>query len=276
MNNETAIETNQAAAQAVSGNATLFDMEDGNFDNLDSKESEKQESKEAGGQSKEAEQQMPSEWYYENKIKGEGVPPEWFNHKTFKTIADQAKAYVEARRQIAQYSEKLKGFSGAPEDYEVGDNNKDDLFVTGLKELGKKIDLNQTGFNELLGVYKKTHEVEQERKNNELLQARKEELKKIGGTTKLKELEAKFINTFGNVPVEWLKSSIKSYDDYKCFEQIIDNVSGKTRLPVNSAESTITTREQAEALIRDPRWGKDKEFTDKANKIFGYMIENKR
>ena len=32
-------------------------------------------------------------------------------------------------------------------------------------------------------------------------------------------------------------------------------------------------REQAEELIRDPRWGKDREFTKKADKLLNYMLQ---
>ncbi|CAL7963603.1 hypothetical protein GAMM_50005 [Gammaproteobacteria bacterium] len=213
--------------------------------------------------------------YYDERIKGSGMPPEWFNRGTFKNITEQARAYNEARKQITEYSEKLKAFSGAPEQYEEeGNSDKDNIFAVGLKELGKKIDLNQTGFNELLNVYIKTKEIEAEKEHNNLLHKQKEELKKIGGVGKLKELETKFIDAFGDSTIGWLKSSIKSYDDYANLENIVSCVSGKTRLPISSMESTISTREQAEELIRDPRWGKDREFTKKADKVLSYMLQN--
>ncbi|CAL7964402.1 hypothetical protein GAMM_90011 [Gammaproteobacteria bacterium] len=99
-------------------------------------------------------------------------------------------------------------------------------------------------------------------------------MKKIGGVGKLRELEAKFIDAFGDSTIGWLKNSVKSYDDYANLERIVSSISGKTRLPVNSMESTISTREQAEELIRDPRWGRDKEFTKKADKALSYMLQN--
>ncbi|CAL7961538.1 hypothetical protein GAMM_240003 [Gammaproteobacteria bacterium] len=257
-----AVETNDE-----SGIKTLFDIEDA----VDQQELV---SKEQSSNVPVKELSEQSEWYYDERIKGNGMPPEWFNRGTFKNITEQARAYNEARKQITEYSEKLKAFSGAPEQYEEEGSDKDNIFAVGLKELGKKIGLNQTGFKELLNTYTKTKEIEAEKEQGELLQRQKEELKKIGGVGKLRELETKFIDAFGDSTVGWLKNSVKSYDDYANLENIVSCVSGKTRLPVSSTESAISTREQAEELIRDPRWGKDKEFTKKADKLLDYMLKN--
>lgn len=275
---------NEAAEAAVeiteSESKTLFDIEDS--DSIESGEENENQSETKNVQEQKEPintankgSSEPSQWFYDDKIKGEGMPPEWFNHKTFKNITEQARAYNEARKQITQYSEKLKAFSGAPEQYEEAgkeEGNKDNVFVVGLKELGQKIGLNQSGFNDLLSVYNRAREIESEKTKNILLQHQKEELKKIGGVGKLKEMETKFIDTFGDTTVDWLKKSVKSYDDYVNLERMISSVSGKTRLPVNSVESAISTREQAEELIRDPRWGRDREFTKKADKLLGCML----
>jgi hypothetical protein len=41
-------------------------------------------------------------------------------------------------------------------------------------------------------------------------------------------------------------------------------------------DTSISSLEQAEELIRDPRWGKDKEFTKKADKALGYMLQGRK
>lgn len=270
---ESAVETKD-----VLGNKTLFDIEDAESGKNEQQEtpgiSRGQKDPSASDSGKNLSE--PIEWYYDDKMKGEWIPPEWFKHKTFKNITEQARAYNEARKQITQYSEKLKAFSGAPEQYEGAEEGaKDNVFAVGLKELGQKIGLNQAGFNDLLSIYDKTKEIEAEKEKNNLLQQQKGELKKIGGVSKLKEIETKFIDAFGDGSIPWLKKSLKSYDDYVSLDRIISSVSAKTRLPVSSMESSISTREQAEDLIRDPRWGKDKEFTKKADKVLGYMLQNK-
>ena len=57
------------------------------------------------------------EWYWargeDGESKGAGEPPDWFNHKTFKSVEEQAKAHTELRK---LYNTKLKGHSGAPEE----------------------------------------------------------------------------------------------------------------------------------------------------------------
>ncbi len=258
------------------GDKTLFDIEDQQEEqSIQEQQKPKEQAEQTSSSASDKAKSEPVEWYYDEKIKGEGTPPEWFNHKTFKNITEQARAYTEARKQITQYSEKLKAFSGAPEEYEEVENTKDNVFAVGLKELGKKIGLNQSGFNDLVNIYNKTREIEAEKTKGILLQQQKEELKKIGGVSKLKEMETKFIDAFGDGAAGWLKHAIKTHDDYTNLERIIANVSSRTRLPVNSIESSVSTREQAEELIRDPRWGKDREFTKKADKLLAYMLQSK-
>jgi hypothetical protein len=70
-------------------------------------------------------------------------------------------------------------------------------------------------------------------------------------------------------------NKLKTQIDYDNFERIMLLISGKTRLPTSSMETSISSLEQAEELIRDPRWGKDKEFTKKADKALGYMLQSR-
>lgn len=198
------VDTINAASEAVettteSDSKTLFDIEEngsveGGEENENQPEAKNiQEQKEPINAANKGSSE-PSQWFYDDKVKGDGMPPEWFNHKTFKNITEQARAYNEARKQITQYSEKLKAFSGAPEMYEELEGKegaKNNPFAIGLKELGQKIGLNQAGFNGLLDIYNKTQEIESEKGKNNLLQQQKEELKKIGGVSKLKEIETK-------------------------------------------------------------------------------------
>lgn len=265
--------TNEVVEVKSEASNTLFDLEDN--ESLQEVSSTQQQKEAVNTSTNDKNLAEPSEWYYDEKIKGEGIPPEWFNHKTFKNITEQARAYNEARKQLTQYSEKLKAFSGAPEKYEEAEEGaKNNVFAIGLKELGQKIGLNQAGFNDLLDIYNKTKEIEAEKDKAISLQQQKEELKKIGGIGKLKEIEAKFVNIFGDSAVGWLRGAIKSNDDYVNLERMVSNVSEKSRVPVSSMESSISTRQQAEELIRDPRWGKDREFTKKADKLLNYMLQS--
>ena len=104
------------------------------------------------------------------------MSPEWFNLQS----RLERMMRNEARKQITQYSEKLKAFSGVPEKYEEAgkeEGDKDKAFAIGLKELGQKIGLNQSGFNDLLDIYNKAEEIEAEKDKSTLLQKQKEEEK---------------------------------------------------------------------------------------------------
>jgi len=229
-------------------------------------------------QNKEEASTPSSEWFLEENIQGKGELPEWFEHKKFETVAEQAKAYNEARKQISKYGEQLKGFSGAPDEYSIEKEDKENLFAIGLQEAGKKLGLSQSGFEALLPLYKQALQDQMEQAKETQQTARKEalekDLKKIGGKAKLDELEAKFIESFGEeVPVDWLKKTVRSYEDYQHLEKIASRIAHKTRLPIHSMESSISTKAQAEEYIRDPRWGKNKEFTEKANEILQKMLQ---
>lgn len=84
------------------------------------------------------------EWFLADGVKGAGAPPEFFNAKKYKTLADQAKAQRELEK-------KLGSFTGAPEKYELPENLQlDEAYVGKLAEFGKKHNMSQEAFNELL------------------------------------------------------------------------------------------------------------------------------
>lgn len=61
----------------------------------------------------------PSEWFWADGVKGAEKPPEWFDGKKYKSVAEQAKAYPELFKKHGELASKLKGFTGAPEKYEL-------------------------------------------------------------------------------------------------------------------------------------------------------------
>lgn len=61
-------------------------------------------------------------------------------------------------------------------------------------------------------MYNRSKEIESKKVKNILLQQQKEDVKKIGGVSKLKEIEAKFINAFGDSSIQWLKKISQALD----------------------------------------------------------------
>lgn len=78
-------------------------------------------------------------------VKGES-PGDWFKAEKYKTVADQAKAYIELEK-------KFGGFKGAPESYEVPqldgvDLPADDPLVEQYTEWAKSKNMDQESYNE--------------------------------------------------------------------------------------------------------------------------------
>lgn len=85
-----------------------------------------------------------NEVWYADGIKGE--KPDWFKADKYKTVADQAKAYVDAEK-------RLGGFKGAPESYEMPEMEgiefaPDDALVQTYTEWAKSKNMDQESFNE--------------------------------------------------------------------------------------------------------------------------------
>lgn len=87
-------------------------------------------------------------------MKGSGAPPEFFNNKKYKTLADQAKAQRELEK-------KLGSFTGAPEKYEVPEGvGLDEAYLAKLTEFGKKHNMSQEAFAELVAQESAAQEAE--------------------------------------------------------------------------------------------------------------------
>lgn len=72
--------------------------------------------------------------------------PEFFNAKKYKTLADQAKAQRELEK-------KLGSFVGAPDKYALPDGvTDDDPYIGKLVEFGKKHNMSQEAFAELVAT----------------------------------------------------------------------------------------------------------------------------
>lgn len=89
-------------------------------------------------------------WYFDENIPGSGQRPEYLESK-YRTVADQAKAYKEARK-------ALGALSGAPESYDV-DNFRDSInlespAIKSFMEYSKNNRLNQDAVNSFLSTIK--------------------------------------------------------------------------------------------------------------------------
>jgi hypothetical protein len=95
-----------------------------------------------------------NDWFVSEGVKGTGAPPEWFKADKYKTLADQAKAYPDLEKRFG-------AFTGAPkEGYEFklpetvqGELDKEHPIYQSFETWAKDRQLNNEGFNELLGMF---------------------------------------------------------------------------------------------------------------------------
>jgi hypothetical protein len=96
-----------------------------------------------------------AEWLWAEGVKGTDKPPEWFDAKKYKTVAEQAKAYPELFKKHGELASKLKGFQGAPEQYEMSmpeelkeqmEWNADDPLLSEFQTIAKEAGMSQETF----------------------------------------------------------------------------------------------------------------------------------
>jgi hypothetical protein len=103
-----------------------------------------------------------TEWFWSDGVKGTEKPPDWFDGKKYKSVAEQAKAYPEARRELDGLRTKLKGFAGAPEKYELTVPEDlqdklewlpDDPLLGQFQTLAKEAGMSQQVFEQVLHTF---------------------------------------------------------------------------------------------------------------------------
>lgn len=83
-------------------------------------------------------------FHWNEEMPGEGDPPEWYKGDKYKSVADQAKAYVDLEKRFG-------GFTGAPESYGLPEElDASDTFIQTLSEIGSKNNMSQSTFDEVL------------------------------------------------------------------------------------------------------------------------------
>ena len=101
------------------------------------------------------------EWFWSDGVKGADKAPEWFDRAKYKSVAEQARAYPEAAKKIGELSTQLKGFKGAPEQYDLAmpealkdqiEWRTDDPLLAKFQTLAKENGMSQELFGGILGI----------------------------------------------------------------------------------------------------------------------------
>ncbi len=86
-------------------------------------------------------------WSYAEGVAGAGDKPDWYKDSKYKSISDQAKAYGDLEA-------KLGGFTGSPEEYAFNEGSEADAAnYEGLRELGKKHNMSNELYNEIVSMH---------------------------------------------------------------------------------------------------------------------------
>jgi len=185
---------------------------------------------------KEAQDQAPAEapagsdWYFDEDIPGKGDKPEWMKEK-YKTVSDQAKAYVELEKRMGEVA-------GSPKDgynYEgIEGLSGDDPMVSHFANTFKELNLSQKGFerviNEFVGMQSESMQVNAEA-----------EVKKLGvdGAIQVERINTWLGNTFDDATAQTIKGWVSTAEDIKALQSL------KSFQPQSSIPSAQTAQMSA-------------------------------
>lgn len=163
-------------------------------------------------------------YYLMEGIAGTGDTPEWFLGEKYKSVAEQAKAYTELNK-------KFGSFTGAPKDgYTLPDGfDKDDALAQEVIKFGQESNLNQEGFDKLIGLAAAQAGVTQEVN-------REQELKKLGDNAgqRIKQLEVFLHDKMGDQYDE-VKNLITDANGVLLAESIMKAMQ-PAKLPIDGVE----------------------------------------
>ena len=230
----------------------------------------------------EAPEASSTEWFWSDGVKGEGPKPDWYNEKTFKSIADQAKAQTELRK-------KLGESTGAPETYDpaltadVLQDYQIDPDAEVLKDLGEfchQNHISQDGFTKLINGLAK-FVVDGEQNEEKVVQDyQKEELTKLGDNAqgRLNEL-AGWLKQQGitDDKLTSVRNWIQSAEDVETLE-FLRSKTGYTKIQSQSSAPQHSDIEVANTLreqMKDPRYSMDNEYTKWVDKRYRDHYEPK-
>lgn len=207
-------------------------------------------------------------------IAGEGDAPEWFKADKYKTVSDQAKAYVELES-------KFGSFKGSPKEgkYQVeGFDFEDNPLIGAVAEWGLENQLSNEGMKTLAT---KVHE----------LAIKQQEEDRVAAMTQLGSNAQQRINTLA----QWGKNNL-SAEEFTSFQglaqtaghvEVLEKLIGMTKnsklAATKQTSTTSTSTSEAELkkmyLATDPTTGKrlmetDRAYRDKVNKAYKEFYEN--
>lgn len=180
-----------------------------------------------------------SSWHWNEDVGGAGDAPEWFKTSKYKTVADQAKAYVELEK-------KFGGFSGSPEQYQFDESlglGENDPLLNELMPLFKEGNASNEFVGKVVEKYLAvSQELNEQRYNNEM--------KSLGENA---DYRIKAIESFAksNIPLELLDTfngMVNSANSVRVIETLMSRFTGAAVAP----SATVAAKDgMTAASLRD-------------------------
>lgn len=209
-------------------------------------------------------------YFYSDDVPATGETPEWFKSDKYKTVSDQAKAYVDAEKRLGEMGDKIKSFSGAPEAYEaslpegVSIDTEDPLFAA-VQEWGKSINLGQDGYSELINRYAEVQGARQAAEEEAFNEMR-------SGIENIDAREQNINDFLGANDMEALTNIITSEEELVQFEKLL-GLAGKASVNVDGDANNLPSQEEIDRLMFEKdehgvqMYGRNKERTEKVRKM---------
>jgi hypothetical protein len=180
-------------------------------------------------------------YYLDEGVEREGDIPEWFKAGKYKTVAEQAKAYVDLEK-------KLGNFTGAPDNYMLPEGVSDsDPLVNFLKEQGKAQNLSQEGFSGMIESFKNLQTKSREEFKNQLNSLPPSEKQRVQGVFNFIK------NHFSKEELPRVEAMIRSLDDVNMFDKLrrVTSAGGLQKEQSLSPQPSYTTLEEYKQYLRD-------------------------
>lgn len=191
-------------------------------------------------------------WYIDETTPGMGSRPSWLPEK-YQRLSDVEKARGELEK-------KLGGFTGAPEKYDIGalEIDESDPTLNAIMEVGKKHNMNQEIFQEVVGRLMSMQETQDQMHIED-------EVKKLGkdGERMLTEYKNWTRDYLKPEEQEIAKEWVKSAEDLQVFNRIMAHTH-MSQVPTNENMNMANQFEGVKSLRNELAKNLDKFNNDKA------------
>lgn len=220
----------------------------------------------------------PAAWLYDKDVPGVGEKPDWYNSDKYATVHDQAKAYQDA-------AGKLRGFSGAPESYDLTLNKEltdqklsvdaDDPLVKTITGWAKDQNMTQQALSELINTYVSHQQtaVALTEKEEEAFNASEIEKLGDGGAELCETLKMWGKNTLPAELLPTFQAMAATAEAVKVFDFLKQKTRYATVPPGNTGGNHPHTHTELQQMMADTRYGSDQTYTAAVDasyaKVFG-------